>query len=157
MKTDEMNGCGNCTKLRWNRKRLGLTQKEFAEKVGLHVLTIRKLERDETAWATLKDSTVDKIASFYEGMASWQPERPDKVIQEINDVIEEPYGGEEVIIEPAPVIEQMKPIKIVDNLHKKDEKTLTLIEFAYEEITQAETHEDFVIAIQMLKKIVNKY
>ena len=53
-KTEEINGCGNCTKLKWNRKRLGLTQKQFAEKVGLHVMTINKLERDETAWAVMK-------------------------------------------------------------------------------------------------------
>lgn len=154
-KTDEFNGCGNCTKLKWNRKRLGLTQKQLAEKVGVHVLTIGKLERDETAWATLQDTTVDKIMSFYSSMASWQPERPDKVLQEINEVIEEPQVEEEVIMEPVVVIET-KPVE-VKGLHKQDEKTLTLIEFAYEELTQAKTHEDFVISIQMLKKIVNRY
>ena len=153
-KTEEMNGCGNSTKLKWNRRRLGLTQKEFADKVGVHVLTIGKLERDETAWATLKDSTVDKIMSFYSSMASWQPERADKVIQEINEVVGEPEVEEEVIMTPEPVI-KTKPVE--DGLHKHDEKTLTLIKFAYEELTQAKTHDDFAISIQMLKKIVNRY
>ncbi len=154
-KTDEFNGCGNCTKLRWNRKRLGLTQKQLAEKVGVHVLTIGKLERDETAWATLQDTTVDKIMSFYSSMASWQPERPDKVLQEINDVSEEPQVEEEVIMDVKPVFEQVKPVD--EGLCKQDEKTLALIEFAYEELTQSKTHEDFAISIQMLKKIINKY
>lgn len=156
MKTEEMNGCGNCTKLKWNRKRLGLTQKQFGEQVGLSVMTINKLEKDETAWATLQDSTVDKIMAFYSSMASWQPERPDKVLREINEVVEEQQVEEEVIMKPETGM-RITPVKTVDNLHKNDEKTLTLIEFAYEELTQAKTHEDFAISIQMLKKIVNRY
>lgn len=153
-KTDEFNGCGNCTKLKWNRKRLGLTQPEFAKRIGISIGTLQKLERDETAWAVLHDSTVDKIMSFYSSMASWQPERPDKVLQEINEVIEEPQVEEEVIMEPKVVIET-KPVET--GLYKQDEKALTLIEFAYEELAQAKTHDDFVISIQMLKKIVNRY
>ena len=96
---DEMNGCGNCTKLRWNRKRMGLDHKQFADKVGVHVLTIRKLERDEKAWDTLPDSILDKIMSLYASMASWQPERPDRVIQDINEIIE-------VVEEPKNIVEE---------------------------------------------------
>lgn len=254
VKTDEFNGCGNCTKLKWNRKRLGLTQKQFGDKVGLSVMTINKLEKDETAWSTLQDSIVDKIMSFYSSMASWQPERADKVVREINESVKEPIEEpvedvtdvetntmnkcemlvssrrklgmsqtefsvksgvaektlrrlekdesawetvrestidkimnfisgtssyqpekshkvlrktnktvkaskvkEEVIMKPEPVIEKIQPVKIVDELHNQDIKTLTLIEFAYEELTQAKTHTDFELAIKMIKKIADKY
>ena len=240
------NGCtGNCTKLKWNRLRLGLSQQEFAKKIGLTQPTISKLERDETAWATLQDDTVDKIMSFYESMASWQPERADKILREINEPVksedaanivdEEPvdevskcemlvacrrkigmsqtelsvrtgvnekiirrlekdesawesvresavekimdfcsntssYQSEKLdtvcpkpqikeepeLIEPRPITEK-KPANKIDNLHKQDIKTLTLIEFAYEELTDAKTHDEFELAIKMIKKIVDKY
>ena len=248
----DMGTCGNCTKLRWNRRRLGLSQGEFAKKVGLTQPTISKLERDETAWAVMKTETVDKIMEFYASMTSWQPERADKiireinevveeqqvetevnetevaevteigkherlkqfrnelgisqhdfgvkvglsaqtirrlerdenaweglhrltvhkiesfysnntsdkltkqneVIREINEVVEEPQIKEEVIMAQEAII-KTKPVE--EGLHKNDDKTLALIEFAYEELTQAETHEDFVISMQMLKKIVNRY
>lgn len=151
-------GCvGNCTKLRWNRKRLGLTQKQFAKKVGLCEMTISKLERDETAWATLQDSTVDKIMSFYSSMSSWQPERADKVIREINKTVKTSKVEEEVIMDAPAVFAQVKAKPVERGLNKQDEKTLTLIEFAYEELTQAKTHEEFVDAIQMLRKIMNRY
>lgn len=241
-KYDEFNGCGNCTKLKWNRKRLGLTQKEMADKIGVHVLTIGKLERDETAWATLQDSTVDKIMSFYSSMASWQPEKADTVIREINDETDtyeyEEQDTEDVSLEQSkcdillntrrtlgitqaelsvkvgvnektvrrlekdesawasvressvdkimafcskvsstkteelddtheisipkeePIMKPEPVTKITpsnNGLSKQDEKTLTLIEFAYEELTQAKTHDDFVNAITMLRKIMNRY
>lgn len=98
-KNDEMNGCGNRTKLIWNRKRMGLDHKQFADKVGVNVITIRKLESDESAWDTLPDSILDKIMSLYASMASWQPERPDRVLQDINDV-------DEVVEEPQNLIEE---------------------------------------------------
>ena len=238
-------GCvGNCTKLRWNRKRLGLTQKQFAKKVGLCEMTISKLERDETAWASLQDSTVDKIMSFYSSMSSWQPDRADKVIREINEVKDESAEmskcemlisnrkrlgisqtalsvktgvaektirrlekdesawetvrestidkimnfcssessyqheksdkvlqetnktnktiktskvEEEVIMDAPAVFAQVKAKPVERGLNKQDEKTLTLIEFAYEELTQAKTHEEFELAVKMVKKIVDKY
>ena len=140
---EEVTKFGNCEKLKLIRKNLGMSQTEFSVKVGISDKTVRILEKDENAWSRLHKSTVDKIMSFYSSMTSGQPE--------------EPQVEEEVIMEPTPVIKETKSDKIVDNVTKKDEKTLTLIEFAYEELTQAETHDDFVIAIQMLKKIVNKY
>ena len=91
---------------------------------------------------------------FYSSMASWQPERPDKVLREINEVVEEPQVEEDVIMEPKTVIE----VKSVQTgLSLQDEKMLALIEFAYEELTRAKTHEDFVISMQMLRKIMNRY
>lgn len=160
MKTDEfmkdVGTCGNCTKLKWNRKRLGLTQKQLADKVGVHVLTIGKLERDETAWGTLQASTVDKISEFYASMASWQPDRPDKVLREINEVIEEPPVEEEIVMEPKVVFTQ-KPIETNNGLNTHDSKTLTLMEFAYEGLVQATTHEEFAANIKMIKRIIDKY
>lgn len=76
---------GMCAKLKWNRKRLKMSQQEFANLVGLSLSTIRKLETDETAWGTLKSTTVDKIYSHFDTMTSWQPERADRVIREINE------------------------------------------------------------------------
>ena len=160
MKTDEfmkdVGTCGNCTKLRQNRKRLGLTQQQFADKVGLSIMTISKLERDETAWGTLQAATVDKIQEFYSSMVSWQPERPDKVLREINQVIEEPQIEEEIVMEPKVVFTQ-KPVETNNSLNEQDNKTLTLMEFAYEGLTQATTHEEFVANINMIKRIINKY
>lgn len=245
-------GCiGNCTKLRWNRRRLGLSQAEFAKKVGVSQATISTLERDETAWATLQDNTVDKILSFYSSMSSWQPERADKVIREINETsdieevaditAEEPTEmskcvmlittrrklgmsqaelsvrvgvnektirrlekdetawssvressvdkimsfcsnassyqpeqldkviqetnktdktseTEEEVIMDAPAVFAQATVKPIERgLTKQDEKTLTLIDFAYEELTQAKTHDEFELAIKMIKKIVDRY
>ena len=149
---------GNCAKLKWNRKRLGLTQKQFAEKVGLHVLTIAKLEKDETAWATILPSTEDKIYSFYEGMNSWQPERADKVIREINDELEteQEVIKEEIVMVPEPVVVN-EPVHNENSLNKDDEKTLILIEFAFEGLKESKTHEDFVANINMMKRIIKQY
>lgn len=149
---------GNCAKLKWNRKRLGLTQKQFAEKVGLHHLTIAKLEKDETAWATIMPSTEDKIYSFYEGMNSWQPERADKVIREINDELENgtEVVKEEIVMKPEPVV-VIEPVHSENGLTQDDEKALILIEFAFEGLKESKTHEDFVANINMMKRIIKQY
>lgn len=143
---------GNCTKLKWNRKRLKMTQKQFAELVGVSVGTIAKLETDETAWGVLRAETVDKISSHFESMASWQPERADKVIQEIND---ETKVKEEAEVS-VPTVVESKPIhnnKLTDN----DSKTLILIEFAFEGLKESKTHEDFMANFNMIRRIVNQY
>ncbi len=57
---------GRCARLKFNRRKLGLSQKEFAERVGLSVGTISRLETDETTWETIQDSTFDKINSIFE-------------------------------------------------------------------------------------------
>ena len=77
---------GNCAKLKWNRRRLGLTQAEFAKKAGVSSTTICKLERDETAWRTMRDDTVDRVYAMFEPMNSWKPDdfEASNVIREIN-------------------------------------------------------------------------
>jgi transcriptional regulator with XRE-family HTH domain len=148
---------GNCAKLKWNRKRLGLTQKQFAEKVGVHVGTIQKLETDETAWGTIQQSTEDKISAFYDSMASWQPKRADKVVREIKDELnnESEVVKEEIVIpEPVKVIE---PVHNDNGLTENDNKTLILMEFAFEGLKESKTHEDFVANINMMKRIIKQY
>ena len=148
---------GNCAKLKWNRKRLGMSQKEFAVKVGLCVNTITKLETDETAWNTIRGETEDKICAMFDSMASWQPENA-KDIMEITRSTESKPEGEEKIEESRPRVTYRTYIeKLEDKLTKEDEKALILIEFAYEELSRAKTHEDFTASINMLKRIVDKY
>ena len=63
---------GRCERLKWNRRKLGLTQKELADKIGIGVTTIYKLENDETAWSTIRDTTDDAISSIFSDLGSWQ-------------------------------------------------------------------------------------
>lgn len=63
---------GRCERLKWNRRKLGLTQKELADKIGIGVTTIYKLETDETAWSTIRDATDDAISNMFRDLGSWQ-------------------------------------------------------------------------------------
>lgn len=63
---------GRCERLKWNRRKLGLTQKELADRIGIGVTTIYKLETDETAWSTIRDSTDDVISNIFRDLGSWQ-------------------------------------------------------------------------------------
>lgn len=153
---------GNCAKLKWNRKRLGLTQSEFAAKVGVCQYTICKLERDETAWATIRAETEDKIYAAFDNMASWQPERADRVIGEIaeemknEEVIDIQEEVKEMYVESEPVVEKREG-EVTDELRAVDIKTLTLIEFAYEGLKEASSHSEFVANIGMLRRVLAKY
>lgn len=151
---------GNCAKLRFNRRRLGLTQKKFAELVGLNVMTISKLERDETAWLTVKSETVDKIMAQYDSMASWQPDE-EAVRREVLGLdepeIKDPIVKEVKIVEPEPeVIEE--PVHIDGDLTDKDQQILEFVNFACEKLNKSKSHEDFVTNIDILKRIIkNQY
>lgn len=151
---------GNCAKLKWNRRRLGLTQAQFAKKAGVSVNTINKLERDETAWRTMRDDTVDRVYAMFEPMNSWKPDdfEANNVIREIHTEIEEAENGivrEEVVPEVEEVI--VPEVKDNSKLTKNDQKTYTLIEFAFEGLRDSENHEEFVANIKMLKRILDKY
>lgn len=63
---------GRCERLKWNRRKLGMTQEELAKKVGVSQKTISNLETDETAWASMRDSTTDGIYNTLRDLASWQ-------------------------------------------------------------------------------------
>ena len=154
---------GNCAKLRFNRRRLGLTQKQFADLVGLHVLTIGKLERDETAWLTVKSETIDKIMAHYDSMASWQPDE-EAVRREVLGLdpepeIKEPIVKEVKIVEPEPEVVKEESVHIEENgLTDKDRQIMKYIEFACANLRESKTHEDFETNVKVLKRIIkNQY
>ena len=57
---------GNCERLKWNRRKMKLSQSELAEKAGLSSATIGRLERDETRWEFITDETFDKLTRVFE-------------------------------------------------------------------------------------------
>lgn len=63
---------GRCERLKWNRRKLGMTQKDLAKKIGVSETTISRLESDETAWAALRDSTDDALYRTLRELGSWQ-------------------------------------------------------------------------------------
>lgn len=138
----------NCTRLRECRKADKLSQQALGEKIGLSDLTIYKLEKDETAWLTMKDSTADKIYGYFESRIS------DKKKDIKHEVIEEKPVVEEVIEKPMPVA--VYKVETKNGLSEEDEKIMTLIDFAYEGLIDAKTHEEFKANLNMLKRIVNK-
>ena len=152
-----------CKKLKWNRRAKCMSQKEFADLAGVSIGTIQRLEKDETAWLTIRPETQDKIYAHYTSMYSWQPDRPDKVLREINDTSNtEEVNLEEVMKEVEKVwpkkaekIEDNKPIK--KQLHKRDEKTLTLMTTIWEWLNESKTHEEFEENINMMKNIIDHY
>lgn len=145
---------GQCVKLKFGRKQLKLSQKAFAEKVGLSLNTIHKLETDETAWLTALPSTIDKIYGALEGVNYWA--RNDKPTQEltVNEPVIDELDYTVAEPEPNPVIEE---VKANDGLHKRNSKTLILIDFAVEGLKEAETNEDFMANIKLLKRILQDY
>lgn len=134
----------NCIRLKEVRTNLGLSQRELGKKLGLSNWTISKLESDETKWRAMAHSTTDKINSLFDGTFEYDSEK------EETNVIEE----ENVIIEPIVIHTQ----QLKDNsLNDLDNKTLTLIEFAYEGLMDSKTGKEFIANINMLKRILNKY
>lgn len=145
---------GNCAKLKWNRKRLGFTQKEFAELVGLSLGTIARLEQDETAWLTIRDETADRIYEHYDSMASWQPEEAAVVVRELSE--DDQSEVTEEVVEHKPVVIDV-PVLREKGLSETDKATMNLIEFTYQGLMESSTHEEFMVHIKMLKRIINKY
>ena len=156
---------GMCEKLKWNRKRLMMTQKEFGDMVGLSATTICKLERDETAWGVIQADTADKIASHFEKMSSWQPERADKVLREINEDVEDYVNVNgiddipvnlPITITPA-TVEYGMSVNSSNDMTREDLETLTLMEFGFEGLFESTKHEEFVANMNIIRRIVNKY
>lgn len=77
---------GKCEKLKWNRRELGMTQRELAEKIGVSHATICKLENDETAWSTLRDSTDDLIYEKLRTLGSWQSDIGSIFKDDVSDI-----------------------------------------------------------------------
>lgn len=142
---------GNCERLKWNRRKMKLSQSELAKKAGLSSATIGRLERDETRWEFITDETFDKLTTVFEEIQGFAfvkvHESNSTNIEESEETInveEEKPKMEETLIEEK---------KTDDN----DVKTLTLLEFAFEGLKESETHEDFKANLKLIKRVVDSY
>lgn len=130
----------NCELLKRRRKEERLSQTNLAKMLGMSCKTIVALEKDETRWRAMHAVTVDKINSFLDGSYK----------ENVNSVNEEPAH------KPAVVVVCDIP-KNDNTLSKQDKKTLTLVEFAYEGLTESTNHNEFVANLKLLKRILDKY
>lgn len=130
----------NCEILKRRRKEEHLSQNNLAKMLGMSCKTIVALEKDETRWRAMHAVTVDKINSFLDGSYK----------ENVNNIKEEPAH------KPAVVVVCDTP-KNDTALTKQDNKILTLIEFAYDGLTESTNHNDFIANLKLLKRIVDKY
>ena len=140
---------GNCERLKWNRRKMKLSQSELAEKAGLSSATIGRLERDETRWEFITDETFDKLTRVFEEIQGFAfvkvHESNSTNIEESEETInveEEKPKMEETLVE-------VEEKKADDN----NAKTLVLLQFAFEGLKESETHED----LKLIKRIVDSY
>lgn len=146
---------GRCARLKFNRRKMNLSQKEFAEKVGLSVGTISRLETDETTWETIQDSTFDKINSIFES------ERLGRIItvnghEEHKENVEEKHEK----VEPKEELTWAERVEAGLKQNKRpieDEVTLKLLEFMMEGLRQSENHEEFEANLKMFKRLFKDY
>ena len=158
---------GRCAILKHCRKELNLNQQQFADKVGVSLSTIARLEQDETAWLSVRPSTEEKIQELIGGVDRWG--RKHLTEKSKNESKDETTPVETSTTIPIGQItpEMMEQInkqheedqvkKVHNSINGHDKKTLTLIEFAYEGLMEASTHEEFVANINMIRRIINKY
>ena len=150
---------GNVDKLKWNRKKMGLTQREFAKRADVSVATIARLETDETAWATMQNATYDKINAVFEGDGLW----PIKLDKQQNDTEEQPTNKFYVTVgnvedTPQWARDVVKGLEEMENKKtEQDNKTLILLEFAMDGLKESETHSEFEANIKLIKRILKKY
>lgn len=142
--------------LKWTRHNKGLSQREVAEALGVSQKLISNLELDHKNWKGLNVETKKKLNEFFEGSKGWEPIE----LEPDNTDIQE---NTEIEIEDQPVIEE-PVVKYESKIEKKDigltendNKVLTLIEFAYEGLSESKTHDDFTANIMLLKRILKKY
>ena len=146
---------GNCERLKWNRRKMRLTQNELAEKAGLSSATIGRLERDETRWEFITDETFDKLSKVFEEIQGMKFRK----VHESNSVNLEEKTEEIInmeVVEPKmeETLVEVEENEAVDN---DDAKTLVLLEFAFEGLKESETHEDFKANLKLIKRIVDSY
>lgn len=146
---------GNCDRLKWNRRKMRLTQKELANKAGLSSATIYRLEHDETHWEIITDETFDKISKVFEeiqGMKFMKFHESNSV--NLEEKTEEIINTEVVEPKMDETLVEVKEKEAVDN---DDAKTLALLEFAFDGLKESETHEDFKANLKLIKRIVDSY
>lgn len=139
----------NCERLVARRNEEGLSQVALAKMLGMSANTIHQLEHDETRWRGMYTKTVDKINGFLDG--TFNKEVESEPIEKPKKNVNRKPKHEQTIV----VIHDTKKDETV--LNENDKKTLTLIEFAYEGLSDSKTHDDFVANINMLKRILKKY
>lgn len=136
-------------RLKTKRVEDGLSQAALAKKLGMSPNTINYLETDETRWGTMYTKTVDKINRYLDG-----------TIEEMVTIIPAKRTSDYIDserIDEQPVMVICKSKDNDDLLTENDKKTLTLIEFTYEGLSDSKTHEDFVANVNMIKRILKKY
>lgn len=157
---------GRCQILKHCRKELNLNQQEFADKVGVSIGTIRRLEGDESAWLTVRPDTEEKIQELIGSVDRWGRRhltKDEKVNEDKSKPVDVPKSvtfdqiTPEMMEQVTKQYEEEKVKTTHNSLTGHDKKTLTLIEFAYEGLTEASTHEEFVANLNMIKRIINKY
>jgi len=147
---------GNCMRLQFARRNMKLTQKQFADKTGVSIATIQRLEQDETAWATMQDSTFDKVMAGLEDNGHWLKNARQKT--DIKETEQESLV--EIVDEEAPdwakgvvmMLDQKDETK-----SEKDTKTLEMLEFVMECLRDSETHEEFKTNLKNMKRILKNY
>ena len=143
---------GRCARLKFNRRKLGLSQKEFAERVGLSIGTISRLETDETTWETIQDATFDKINSIFES------ERLGRIIT-VNGHEEHKENVEEKTKKVEEEKESVWADKVETGLKYKkrsieDNATLKVLEIIMDGLRKAESHEEFEANLKLLKRLM---
>ena len=127
-----------------------ISQKELSEAVGISERMINKLEHDEDLWKTMRSSNREKLNEYFKNTRGWEPLEvesgffdPDKLINK---------ETVEIVKEEPKIIENE-----INQLTEIDAKALTLIEFAYEGLSESDSHTDFIANINMLKRILKKF
>lgn len=147
---------GNCARLKLARRDMKLSQQQFADKVGVSVGTIQRLEQDETTWDTLQDSTFDKVMKGLEDRGSWLKQRqqaePVKKKLTFDDIPEGTTIGAE---EATRIL--MNFNKTEEKKDNKDAKTLEMLEFVMEGLRESESHEEFAANLKIMKRILKKF
>lgn len=132
-----------CIALKFGRhNEIRMKTKQFAELVGTDEKTINDLEFKEEYWDTIPRDLVLRIKNAL----------PDKCWKDTNidEFIKEPP-----VVEVSNVVEEA-PVKN-NGLNEQNEKTLTLVEFIFEEMKESKKHSDFVANVGLLNRALSKY
>lgn len=142
--------------LKWTRHNEGLSQRQVAEAIGVSQKLISNLELDHNNWKGLNVETKKKLNEFFEGSKGWEPLNLEPITTDIQEDTEIEIEEQPEI--EKPVVKHTVKIETKDNgLTENDDKVLTLIEFAYEGLSESKTHDDFAANIMLMKRILKKY
>ena len=141
---------GECTKLRWHMKNTlnGISDRDYAKLVGADQVTIRKLRHDDEYWDKIPETLRERIYATFKPMSAVS-----KAVETVNEVEESLAKTEERIEQLESSVEGLKK----NGLNEQNEKTLTLVEFIFEEMKESKKHSDFVANIGLLNRALSKY